>query len=103
MLDEFLNHMIHLENFDEGWRTFMRAYLNSVQHIVGQQAVILGSRIADSATVPTGFLEELEGLRSKVEELSDEVSSLKYSLGAGVTDTCLTACLSEKRTDLTYR
>ena len=52
----------------------MRQYLSSVQHIVGQQAVVRASRISDTASVPTSFIEELEALRAKVEELSDEVS-----------------------------
>lgn len=73
-LDNFVDHAAHLENFDEGWRTFMRQYLSSVQHIVGQQAVVRASKGADTASVPTSFLEELEALRKKVEELSDEVS-----------------------------
>lgn len=51
----------------------MRQYLSSVQHIVGKQAVIRASRVSDTASVPTSFIEELEALRSKVEELSDEV------------------------------
>lgn len=74
VLDNFVDHAAHLENFDEGWRTFMRQYLSSVQHIVGQQAVVRASKGADTASVPTSFLEELEALRKKVEELSDEVS-----------------------------
>lgn len=53
----------------------MRQYLSSVQHIVGQQAVVRARPGADTASVPTSFLEELEALRQKVEELSDEVQS----------------------------
>ena len=73
VLDNFVAHAGHLENFDEGWRVFMRQYLSSVQHIVGQQSLIRTSKVADTASVPTSFLEELEALRAKVEELNDEV------------------------------
>lgn len=51
----------------------MRQYLTSVQHIVGQQAIIRSSKVSDTASVPSSFIEELEALRGKVEELSDEV------------------------------
>ncbi len=52
----------------------MRQYLASVEHIVGQQSEIRSPTMPDVASIPTSFLEELEALRSKVEQLSDEVS-----------------------------
>jgi len=58
----------------------MCQYLSSVQHIVGQQAVVRARPGADTASVPTSFLEELEALRQKVEELSDEVKCSEYPL-----------------------
>ena len=64
---------MHLENFDEGWRVFLRQYLASVEHIVGQQSEIRSPTLPDVGSIPTSFFEELEALRSKVEELSDEV------------------------------
>ncbi|GEM06116.1 hypothetical protein Rt10032_c01g0133 [Rhodotorula toruloides] len=80
ILDNFVGHAAHLEDFDRGWRTFIRQYLSSVQHIVGQQSLIRFSRVADTATVPTSFIEELEALRTKVDELSDERVSLREEL-----------------------
>lgn len=74
ILDNFVEHAGKLEDFDDGWRIFMSEYLKSVQHIVGQQALIRSSRVADVASVPTSLVEELESLRNRVEELSGEVS-----------------------------
>ena len=74
ILDKFVEHASRLEDFDDGWRIFMRQYLGSVQHIVGQQAVVRSSKASDTSNVPTSFIEELETLRQKVEELSDEAS-----------------------------
>lgn len=73
VLHTFLDHAAHLESFDDGWRKFMQRYLTDVQHIAGQAAVVRATRNADTASVPTSFLEEIQALRSKVEELSDEV------------------------------
>lgn len=87
ILDNFVGHAAHLEDFDRGWRTFMRQYLSSVQHIVGQQSLIRSSRVADTATVPTSFIEELEALRSKVDELSDERANLREELERQIAET----------------
>ncbi|BGP28584.1 hypothetical protein JCM10296v2_000320 [Rhodotorula toruloides] len=87
ILDNFVGHAAHLEDFDRGWRTFMRQYLSSVQHIVGQQSLIRSSRVADTATVPTSFIEELETLRTKVDELSDERASLREELERQIAET----------------
>lgn len=74
-MDKFVDHATHLENFDEGFRIFMSQYLSSVEHIVGQQALLHSSNVSETASVPTSFLEELAALRGKVEELSEEVST----------------------------
>jgi diaphanous 1 len=87
VLERFIEHATHLEDFDQGWRTFMRQYLASVQHLVGQQSVIRSSRVADTASVPTSFLEELEGLRTKVDELSEERTALRAELHEQIAET----------------
>ncbi|GAA5859773.1 hypothetical protein JCM1840_006447 [Sporobolomyces johnsonii] len=86
VLDNFVEHASHLEDFDQGWRGFMRQYLSSVQHIVGQQSIVRASRIADTATVPTAFLEELETLRTKVDELSEERTTLRAELNEQIAE-----------------
>lgn len=87
VLDNFVEHAAHLENFDDGWSTLMGKYLSSVQHIVGQQAVVRASKSADTASVPTSFLEELETLRDRVEELSDERVKLRSELSKQIAET----------------
>ncbi|BGP44533.1 hypothetical protein JCM10450v2_000347 [Rhodotorula kratochvilovae] len=87
ILDNFVEHAAHLEDFDHGWRVFMRQYLSSIVHIVGQQSLIRSSRVADTASVPTSFIEELEGLRAKVDELSEERTALRRELDARIAET----------------
>ncbi|PWN41049.1 hypothetical protein IE81DRAFT_315743 [Ceraceosorus guamensis] len=84
VLEKFLEHGVEVVDFDEGWRSFMKAYLTSVQHIVGKHAMIKANRLSDTSTVPSSFVEELEGLRAKVEELSDERSQLKADLNESI-------------------
>lgn len=57
---------------DDSWHTFIKRIAASVQHITGQELQIKSVSDADSGSV----VEEVEALRSKVEELSDEVSLL---------------------------
>jgi hypothetical protein len=83
VLDNFVYHAVQLDDFDAGWKQFMRKYLSSIQHIVGQQAIVIQSSKSDAASVPTSFIEELEGLRSKVEELDEEVRCALAPLVAG--------------------
>lgn len=87
ILDNFVEHAAHLEDFDQGWRVFMKRYLSSVQHIVGQQSLIRSSRVADTASVPTSFIEELETLRSQVDELSEERTILRKELDEQIAET----------------
>jgi hypothetical protein len=55
---------------DDNWRQFMERFVYSVQHIVGAQGA--GTTLwPESRTLVD---DELEILRAKVEELSDEVS-----------------------------
>ncbi|GAA6035972.1 hypothetical protein JCM8097_005193 [Rhodosporidiobolus ruineniae] len=87
VLDSFVEHAAHLEDFDQSWRSFMRSYLSSLQPLVGPQSIIHSSRVADTATVPTSFLEELEGLRLKVDELSEERTALRKELNEQIAET----------------
>ncbi|SPO39803.1 related to Diaphanous protein homolog 1 [Pseudozyma flocculosa] len=80
VVEKFLEHSVDVVDFDEGWRSFMKAYLANIQHLVGKQAMIKANRMSDTSSVPSSFVEELEGLRAKVEELSDEKARLKSEL-----------------------
>ncbi|GAA6056774.1 hypothetical protein JCM3770_006127 [Rhodotorula araucariae] len=97
ILDNFVEHAAHLEDFDHGWRVFMRQYLSSIVHIVGQQSLIRSSRVADTASVPTSFIEELEDLRTKVDELSEERTALRRELDAQTAETNTLRTLSVER------
>lgn len=60
----------HTQHSGENWHGFLKRFATSVQHITGQELEIdeasnhLSSHLVE---------EELESLRNKVEELSDEV------------------------------
>lgn len=56
---------------DDSWHLFMMRFANSVQHITGQELEVKAASDSDSMTVVE---QEMDGLRTKVEELSDEVS-----------------------------
>ena len=68
---------------DEGWKAFMSLFLQSIQPIVpdpGSMKTKSSSSSSSSSTdhtshkgIPTAFVEEIETLRTRVEELSDEV------------------------------
>jgi hypothetical protein len=53
---------------DDSWHVFITRFAASVQHITGQELEV--KAVSDSDTV---IEQELEALRSKVEELNDEV------------------------------
>jgi diaphanous 1 len=56
---------------DDSWHLFMMRFANSVQHITGQELEVRAVSDSDSM----GIVEhEMEALRTKVDELSDEVS-----------------------------
>lgn len=86
ILERFLENSVDLPDFDDGWKSFMRKYLASIQHLVGKQAMIKANRLSDTSTVPSSFVEELEGLRSRVEELSDDKSKLRAELDERVAE-----------------
>jgi hypothetical protein len=56
---------------DDSWHIFMKRFLTSVQHITGQELEVKSAMDSTSFNVVE---QELEELRSKVEELSQEVS-----------------------------
>jgi diaphanous 1 len=62
---------------DDSWHTFMKRFAASVQHITGQELDVKAASDSDSINVVE---EELETLRTKVEELSDEVSSITSTI-----------------------
>ncbi|TKY84985.1 hypothetical protein EX895_006065 [Sporisorium graminicola] len=80
VVEKYLEQSVDVADFDEGWRSFMRSYLANIQHLVGKQAMIKANRMSDTSTVPSSFIEELEGLRAKVEELSDDKAKLNNKL-----------------------
>lgn len=84
--EKFLEHSVDVVDFDEGWRSFMRSYLASIEHLVGTQAVIKASRVSDTSSVPSSFLEELEELRTQVETLSADKVSLKSELNQQIAE-----------------
>jgi hypothetical protein len=76
VVGQFLEHASNLTNVQEGWQHFIRGYLSSVEHIVGKHVVLWSSTTTTSkaSDVPTDIIDELESLRAKIEELSDQVS-----------------------------
>jgi hypothetical protein len=56
---------------DDSWRTFLKRYAISVQHITGQEVEVKALGESSSSDIVE---QELESLRLKVEELSDEVN-----------------------------
>jgi hypothetical protein len=59
---------------DDGWRQFVKQFAESIRHITGQNLeATLGSDDREAL-----LQEELESLRCKVDELSEEVSALQH-------------------------
>lgn len=61
---------------DDNWQSFLKRFATSVQHITGQQLEI---KAASDGVAMSIFEEEVESLRTKVDELSEEVRG-KYPL-----------------------
>lgn len=68
---------------DDGWKAFMALFLQSIQPIVPEPGSFKAKRSSPSTPcleqqqhkgIPSAFVEEIETLRTRVEELSDEVS-----------------------------
>ncbi|KZV82357.1 FH2-domain-containing protein [Exidia glandulosa HHB12029] len=75
VLDKFVEHAAHLDNFDDSWGVFMKRFASSVQHITGQSS--------DTAALVE---EELEVLRARVEELSEERVGLRDQINEKVAE-----------------
>jgi hypothetical protein len=56
---------------DDSWHVFLKRFAASVEHITGQELEVKAASGSDSSTVVE---QELETLRTQVEELSDEAS-----------------------------
>ena len=56
---------------DDSWRVFLKRYATSIQHITGQEVEVKALGETSSRDIVE---QELESLRLKVEELSDEVN-----------------------------
>jgi hypothetical protein len=56
---------------DDSWHVFLKKFAVSVQHITGQELEVRAASDSNSRDIVE---QELEELRIKVEELSDEVS-----------------------------
>ncbi|CAO1622300.1 unnamed protein product [Parajaminaea phylloscopi] len=80
LVHKFVEHSTDMSDFDDGWRSFMKVYLSSVEHLVGKQALIKANRESDTSSVPSSFVEELEDLRGQVEDLSDDKQRLQAEL-----------------------
>ena len=57
---------------DDSWQLFLKRFSISVRHITGQQLEVKAASDSDAMTI---FEEEVESLRRKVDELSEEVRS----------------------------
>ncbi len=60
---------------DDSWHIFMKRFVASVSHITGQELEVKAASESDHIVE-----EELESLRTKVEELSDEVHTIRVFL-----------------------
>lgn len=80
LISKFVEHSADIVDMEDGWRSFMRAWLSSIQHLVGKQAIITANRESDTSSVPSSFVAELEDLREQVEQLSDEKKRLSEEL-----------------------
>ena len=58
---------------DDSWRVFLKRFATSVQHITGQEVEV---KVLGETSSSDIVEQELESLRLKVEELSDEVNVL---------------------------
>ena len=75
---------------DDSWHLFMKRFAASVQHITGQELEVKAASDTNSMTIVE---QQLEELRSQVEELSDEVG-----IALNITICILNLCI--QRTEL---
>ncbi|KAF7302007.1 Formin-like protein 6 [Mycena indigotica] len=77
ILDKFVEQAAMLDDFDESWHLFMTRFSSSVVHITGQALEVKAAYEDGSRTI---IEQELEALRAKYEELSDERTDLRNKL-----------------------
>ncbi|KAK0190552.1 armadillo-type protein [Armillaria mellea] len=81
VLDKFVEQAAMLDKFDDSWHIFMKRFVASVSHITGQELEVKAASESDHIVE-----EELESLRTKVEELSDERTKLKNELNQQIAE-----------------
>ncbi|KAL7410280.1 hypothetical protein BDY24DRAFT_186432 [Mrakia frigida] len=95
VLDKFFEHAAQLDNLDDGWKAFMALFLQSIQPIVPEPGSFKAKRSSPSTPcleqqqhkgIPSAFVEEIEALRTRVEELSDERAKLKDELSTQIAE-----------------
>lgn len=99
ILATFLRHLTCMTNVKDQWTRVMQSVLSDIADIVGPQALIPAKVSADSASIPTSFLEELNSLRGRVGEIELQVGLFKYRVVSGLTPiySSETACKTSSR------
>ncbi|KAJ7167544.1 armadillo-type protein [Mycena filopes] len=77
ILDQFVQQAAMLDDFDDSWQIFMKRFTASVVHITGKELDVTAVSSNGSSSIVE---QELEALRTKYEELSDERTQLRDKL-----------------------
>ena len=80
IIETFIGSMIDIRNLEEGWADCMSRFFASIENLVGKHLMVNSTRSTDTASVPTSFLEELDTLRTQVEELNEQKQRLEERL-----------------------
>ncbi|CAK5262775.1 unnamed protein product [Mycena citricolor] len=83
ILDRFVEQAAMLDDFDDGWQLFMKRFAASVVHITGQELEVNAPSDSASSSIAE---QELESLRTKYEELSDERTELRNKLNQQIAE-----------------
>ncbi|KAJ6515515.1 hypothetical protein C8R45DRAFT_809608 [Mycena sanguinolenta] len=83
ILDRFVEQAAMLDDFDDSWHVFMKRFASSVVHITGQELEVRAASESASSTIVE---QELESLRTKYEELSDERTELRNKLNQQIAE-----------------
>ncbi|KAJ6572601.1 hypothetical protein B0H10DRAFT_2106751 [Mycena sp. CBHHK59/15] len=89
ILDRFVEQAASLmicQHFltDDSWHIFMKRFAASVVHITGQELEV--TAVSENASSSTIVEQELESLRTKYEELSDERTELRNKLNQQIAE-----------------
>ncbi|KAJ6583786.1 hypothetical protein B0H10DRAFT_2168123 [Mycena sp. CBHHK59/15] len=84
ILDRFVEQAAKLDDFDDSWHIFMKRFAASVVHITGQELEV--TAVSENASSSTIVEQELESLRTKYEELSDERTELRNKLNQQIAE-----------------